>query len=166
LKLNFVILANVFQRPEKGVAMPCDAAVPGFPGKGSAFDVSHAPPQHSRGRSFQNCDRHTQPGDINPAYKVTSLNWKLWLGYLALFLHMDPIFQGTFRRRLKQAGVKHSEADVAECENARDEEEVSGSVKQPSDFRRPKFSPSALDYYFHHRIASAADDGWGLEGAK
>jgi hypothetical protein len=52
---------DVFQFAEKSVAVPSDAAVPGFPWKRSAFDVSRTQPQHSRPGPLQNGDRNSQP---------------------------------------------------------------------------------------------------------
>ena len=47
LHMNLVVGANVFEAAEKSVAVAGDAAVAGFSGKGSAFDVAGSPPEHS-----------------------------------------------------------------------------------------------------------------------
>jgi hypothetical protein len=146
LKLNLVILADVFQSTEKRVAVPGDSDVAGFPGKRSARDVPDSQPQHSRAGALQHCDGHSQPGDIHAAQNVTCLgrgfvDYQLRVIFVLivfhllflnfLFMNLDLIFQGAFCGDLVEPGFEQSDPYVSKQENPGDKQQTLSPAKKP-----------------------------------
>ena len=124
LQLEFVIRANVFQTPEKCVAMSRDAAVSRLARKRRVLHVSSAQSENSRARPLQHYNGETDPRNCNSAKSIAYLHVRIRPGRIALMDRSEALsFQRTRCRCLIELCFHDGEADIAERNHSDHEQE-------------------------------------------
>ena len=109
--------------------------------------MSRTQTQHSRVCALQNCDRHSQPRNVNAAQNVTLLDGWLKRAYFGPCCHPDLGFQGVFCGDLVEPCIEQGETNVSERYDTSNKQEAAAPTNQALGPRRETQGPFNSEFH-------------------